>query len=128
MNAPPNKPVLLTVAARPQQTGKPLDATYQRLELHFVVVLRDGQRLDRLNRSAVKFVQRQAGWEQGVYDGQRSALLFIEDVRVGDVIEASFVRWRSRRIRSSSTPVVEKHCPSGTRARRRSIMSSSASA
>jgi transglutaminase-like putative cysteine protease len=72
------------------QLSLEFDATYQRLEVHYVVVRRDGLRLDRLNRSAVKIVQRQAGWEQGVYDGQRSALLFIEDVRVGDVIEYAY--------------------------------------
>src|SRR5205085_843974 len=66
------------------------DPTYQSLRLHFVRVRRGGTALDRLDAAKVKVIQREAELERHLYDGRLTALVVLEDVRVGDEIEYAF--------------------------------------
>lgn len=59
---------------------------YQRLLLHKVLILRDQQTLDRTASAPVRFLQREAGLEQGIYSGVITASLLLPDVRVGDTL------------------------------------------
>jgi len=68
------------------------DPSYQEVVFHEVVIHRGGQRLDRLDPEAIRVIQREQQLELQVYDGQRTALIFLEDVRVGDVIEFAYTR------------------------------------
>jgi len=66
------------------------DPTYQTLVLHSAVVRRGGQILNRLDAAAIRLIQREPNLEAQVYDGRQSAVLFVEDLRVGDVLEYSY--------------------------------------
>ena len=66
------------------------DPGYETLELHDLHLLRGGAVLDRLARGQIELVQREKALDAQIYDGALSAVLFIEDLRVGDVVEYAY--------------------------------------
>jgi len=66
------------------------DPSYQSLTIHSVVVHRGEKAVSRLNPAAVRVIQREKELEALIYDGSKTASLFLEDVRVGDVIEYAY--------------------------------------
>ncbi len=66
------------------------DPSYQLLTLHSVAVKRGDKTMSRLTPSAVKLLQRETSLEQLIFDGTKTANLFLEDVRVGDIVEYSY--------------------------------------
>lgn len=63
---------------------------YQKLAIHQVVVIRDGQRQDRTKSLRIELMRREQGLEQLMLNGQRTALVMLNDVRVGDTVELAF--------------------------------------
>lgn len=59
---------------------------FQRLLLHRVCVLRDDHTHDHTATLAVRFLQREAGLEQGVESGVVTATMVLPDLRVGDTL------------------------------------------
>lgn len=72
------------------QIAVSFDPSYQQLVLHTARVQRAGETQDRLQLSAVKLIQREERLEYQIYDGHLTALLLLEDVRVGDAVEYSY--------------------------------------
>jgi hypothetical protein len=66
------------------------DPSYQDLRLHRVQIHRQGKVLDRLDRSKVKIIQPEPGLDGDVFTGRQSAVLFVEDLRVGDALEYAY--------------------------------------
>jgi len=66
------------------------DPSFQRLVIHDVVVIRGGKRIDELARDEVRIIEKESDADQSIYDGQLTALLFLKDVRPGDVIDYSW--------------------------------------
>jgi hypothetical protein len=66
------------------------EPSYQSLVLHWVRIRRGGQWLDRLLLPRLEVIQRETELESQVYDGRLSAVLFLEDLRVGDVLDYAF--------------------------------------
>ncbi|MCY7312721.1 MAG: DUF3857 domain-containing protein [Pseudoxanthomonas sp.] len=66
------------------------DPSYQTLTLHWVDVIRDGQHQARLANTPVKVIQREEELEYRIYDGRKTATLFLDDVRVGDVVDYAY--------------------------------------
>jgi hypothetical protein len=66
------------------------DPSFERLVLHDVAVLRDGKRLPRLDPDAVRVIDKEDDAGEGIYDGERSAILFLKDVRPGDILDYSW--------------------------------------
>jgi lipoprotein NlpI len=60
---------------------------YQRLHLHAIHVLRDSEVLDRTQSSTVRFLQRETGLEHGLYSGEVTASILVNDLRVGDTLD-----------------------------------------
>ncbi|MEO3689841.1 DUF3857 domain-containing protein [Roseateles paludis] len=77
----------LREVSEPQISFNP---AYQQLIIHSVAVVRDGQRSERLASSRVELMRREHNLERQMIDGVRTALVVINDVRVGDVVEASY--------------------------------------
>lgn len=77
----------LREVSEPQISFNP---AYQQLIIHSVAVVRDGQRSERLASSRVELMRREHNLERQMIDGVRTALIVINDVRVGDVVEASY--------------------------------------
>ena len=63
---------------------------YESLTLHWARIWRDGQHLDRLDTNQVKVVQPEQELNQFILNGQKTAILVLDDVRVGDIIDYSY--------------------------------------
>jgi transglutaminase-like putative cysteine protease len=66
------------------------DPTYQQLIFHSIKIIRGNQTIDRLQLSKVKVIQQEKELDMHLYNGALTALLLLEDVRKGDIIEYSY--------------------------------------
>lgn len=66
------------------------DPSYQELILHRVEVVRNGQRIDKLDPKRVQLLQRETQLEARIYDGRITASMVLDDVRVGDRVEYAY--------------------------------------
>ncbi|TPE45573.1 DUF3857 domain-containing protein [Pontibacter mangrovi] len=66
------------------------DPHFEQLQLHKVQVWRNGKLIDKLNLSKVKVIQREAGMDAGIYDESLTAILVLDDIRVGDVVNYAY--------------------------------------
>ncbi|HSP17475.1 MAG TPA: DUF3857 domain-containing protein [Thermoanaerobaculia bacterium] len=66
------------------------DPSYQRLILHEVTILRGGQRSSALDPASIRVIEKEDDSQEGIYDGRLTALLFLKDVRAGDIIDSSW--------------------------------------
>lgn len=66
------------------------EPSYQTLTFHHVRIERDGAILDRLDPAKVKILQRETSAEAGIYNGRHTALVIVEDLRVGDRLDYAF--------------------------------------
>ncbi len=82
------------VSAKGVENGSELridfDPQYERLTLHEVWLHRGGARIPALRADEVRVIQREPDLDRQLYDGEHTALVFLRDVRVGDVVEASW--------------------------------------
>lgn len=60
------------------------------LIVHGVDILRDGQRIDALKGHSFTVLQREAGLERMMLDGQLTATLAVEGLRPGDVLDVRY--------------------------------------
>ena len=63
------------------------DPSFERLVIHHVHILRGGIALDALEPEEIRVIEKEDESEKRIYDGERTALLFLRDVRPGDVID-----------------------------------------
>lgn len=66
------------------------DPAYERLVLHAVSVIRGGQRIERLPGLELRVIQREKDLDYLIFDGSKSVHAFLDDVRVGDVVEYAY--------------------------------------
>lgn len=66
------------------------DPEYERLMIHGAWRTRGQERIQVLRPDAIKVIQKEQDLEAQLYDGSLTALMFVEDVRVGDVLEFSY--------------------------------------
>lgn len=75
------------------------DPEVEELLVHHVTLIRNGQEIPILETSGeIKLLQRETNLEAQMYDGTLSAVLLIPDVRVGDTLDYSFTRRRTRTV------------------------------
>lgn len=63
---------------------------FQTLTLHRVEVLRDGKWTSRLKPEAITLARRESQFESDMATGEVTALLVLDDIRVGDVVRISY--------------------------------------
>lgn len=63
---------------------------YETLTWHKLVVHRGGSRSDRLSEHSIRILNRESNLEDHLYDGSRTAVIEVQDVRPGDIIEYAF--------------------------------------
>jgi len=63
---------------------------FQFLTLHWVRIWRGTEHLDRLATNNVKVVQQEQDLDQSLLTGEKSAILVLDDVRVGDIIDCAY--------------------------------------
>ena len=66
------------------------DPSYQELIVHQITIHRGADKLDRLDPSRFRIIQQENDLNRQIYNGALSAVLFLDDVRVGDEIEYSY--------------------------------------
>lgn len=66
------------------------DPGYQRLVLHGAWIVRGGQRRPVLRPGDVRVIQRETDLDRQLFDGTHTAVLFLPDVRAGDVVEYAY--------------------------------------
>ena len=66
--------------------------SYQRLTVHHLRVIRDGQVEDRLKTTPVKVIQQERDLDRHMLNGELTALWVLEDIRVGDVVDYAYTQ------------------------------------
>ena len=66
------------------------DPNFEKLFVHKIVIWRNGTPIDKLVIDDFKVIQREKQLEKNIYDESLSAILFMTDIRVGDIIEYSY--------------------------------------
>lgn len=66
------------------------DPSYQTLELNSIDLIRDGRTIPKLADATLRVLQRETELDRRIYDGSKSATIFLEDVRVGDIVDYAY--------------------------------------
>lgn len=66
------------------------DPIYQKLIFHKLLIHRDGKKIDRLNKNAIRTIQREQEMDRYLYDGSLTAIINLKDIRIGDVVEYAY--------------------------------------
>ena len=66
------------------------DPDFEHLTIHEVSVIRDGKRVDAMDPDEIRVIDKEDEGENKIYDGERSALVILRDVRPGDVLDYSW--------------------------------------
>lgn len=77
---------------RASQVSVDFDPSYQTLELHSIQVYRDGEATDRLSDADISILQRETELEYQLYNGQHTATIILDDIRVGDIVAYSYTK------------------------------------
>jgi transglutaminase-like putative cysteine protease len=65
-------------------------ATYQTLELHWIRLVRDGVVQERLDTAKVRLIQQEGDIDLDMYHQTATALVLLDDVRVGDRVDYAY--------------------------------------
>ncbi|HKE58678.1 MAG TPA: DUF3857 domain-containing protein, partial [Pyrinomonadaceae bacterium] len=66
------------------------EPSYQTLTIHFVRLQRGTQTIDALRPGEVKLIQQEDELDQQLFNGSQQAVIFLNDLRVGDTIEFAY--------------------------------------
>ncbi len=66
------------------------DPAYQQLTFHTISIQRENSTINQLKTSNIKTIQQEKELDRFIYDGSLTAVLFLEDVRKGDIIKFSY--------------------------------------
>jgi transglutaminase-like putative cysteine protease len=66
------------------------DPSYERLVIHHVRLLRNGRDVFGLKASDVRVIQQETDLDQQIYSGQLTAVVFLRDLRPGDVVDYAY--------------------------------------
>ncbi|MGY4829993.1 DUF3857 domain-containing protein [Sphaerotilaceae bacterium SBD11-9] len=66
------------------------DPSYQTLTLHSIQVRRGNRIIPKLATASVKVLQREKELEYLIFDGSKTANVFLDDIRVGDIVEYAY--------------------------------------
>jgi hypothetical protein len=81
---------------------------FERLTLHYVRVLRHGSVRDALRTSAIKVVQEEPELDDKMLTGAATAIVVVDDLRVGDVVDWAYTV-------SGVNPILRGHLVSASR-------------
>jgi len=63
---------------------------YQSLTLHWARIWRGAEHLDRLDANKVKMIRQERDLDRYILNGEQSAVLVLDDVRVGDIVDYAY--------------------------------------
>lgn len=65
-------------------------ANYQNLQLNKLSIWRDNVEINKTLTANIRFLQRETGLEKGLYDGEVTVSILIDDLRVGDSLDIAY--------------------------------------
>jgi transglutaminase-like putative cysteine protease len=71
------------------------DPSYQKFVLHSLFILRDGQRLDRLQSAKKSLLNTESELKRQIYSGSLTLNVLMSDLQVGDTLDYSYTRYGS---------------------------------
>ena len=66
------------------------DPSFEQLIFHSIRIIRDGQNINELQLSRIKTIQQEKELSRSIYNGTLTAILILDDLRKGDVLEYSY--------------------------------------
>ncbi|NNC83899.1 MAG: DUF3857 domain-containing protein, partial [Flavobacteriales bacterium] len=66
------------------------DPTYQSVRIHSINIIRDGITLDRSDPAYITQLDRETSLERHLYDGSKTIVVNLPDLRVGDILDYSY--------------------------------------
>lgn len=66
------------------------DPSWSHLTLHSIDIVRAGRIIPKLADAKVQMLQREEALEYRIFDGSKTANVFLDDVRVGDIVSYSY--------------------------------------
>ncbi|MDH5353683.1 MAG: DUF3857 and transglutaminase domain-containing protein [Gammaproteobacteria bacterium] len=72
------------------QINVSFDPSYEKVQLHKLVVKRDGLVIDKFTSAQIKVLDREEELEEQIYNGEKTINILLDDLRVGDMIDYSF--------------------------------------
>ncbi len=66
------------------------DPSYQQLIVHHLRLVRGTEALERLDPAKIQLIQQERDLDRQLYNGQRTALVILDDVRIGDCIDLAY--------------------------------------
>jgi transglutaminase-like putative cysteine protease len=66
------------------------DPSFQTLTIHHLRLVRNGVASDRLDPAKIQVLQQERDLDRQLYNGERSAFVILDDVRIGDVIDLAY--------------------------------------
>jgi lipoprotein NlpI/transglutaminase-like putative cysteine protease len=76
--------------AQASQIAVEFDPGFQTLAVHHLVVVRNGERLDRLGAARIELLHRETQLERQTVDGRVTLSIVVDDVRVGDEVDFAY--------------------------------------
>lgn len=74
------------------QISVSFDPSFEKLVFHEIKIIRNGASINKLNLSKLETVRQETELDEFIYNGSLNAILILDDVRQGDIIEYSFSR------------------------------------
>ncbi len=66
------------------------EPSYESLIIHYIRIIRGGSTIDALNPEEIKIIQQENELRQQLYNGTLSALIILNDIRAGDIIDYAY--------------------------------------
>jgi transglutaminase-like putative cysteine protease len=66
------------------------EPSYQKLLIHYIRIRRGARTIDALKPREIKVIQKEDELDRELYNGALSAVVFVNDVRIGDIIEYAY--------------------------------------
>ena len=84
-------------AERAAQFTVAFDPNYERIEIHSIAVIRNGQRIEHSGTANFDVLRRERNLEMLHYDGRLTVCVTLPDVRPGDVVECAHTLYGMRK-------------------------------
>jgi transglutaminase-like putative cysteine protease len=78
------------VVERVSQLQLDFEPSYQSLVIHHIQILRNGRTINALRPSEIKVIEKEDELDKQLFDGTLSAVVVLNDVRPGDVIDYAY--------------------------------------
>jgi hypothetical protein len=66
------------------------DPSFQQPVFHYITVHRNGESINQLRPETIRIIQPEPDLNRDLFTGEQQALAFLEDLRVGDILEYSY--------------------------------------